>query len=158
MIAVGLELRVESRTERPVAGTAAGAAQVSAGLRHRRSVSGSWAAGQESAAEDIDLAAIGYAEPEVIARVGSLGSGLAEEETGSCAAEPMRIAEARLAVIVHIVLEAAAGFGRPVARGLDEAIDSSVADQEHIVEAEVKSIVEGEGIESTAALVVGEPG
>jgi hypothetical protein len=123
-------------------------------------VSGSWAAGQESAAEDIDLAAIGYAEPEVIARVGSLGSGLAEEETGSCAAEAMRTAEAeaRLAVVVHIVLEAAAGFGRPVARGLDEAIDSSVADQEHIVEAEVKSIVEGEGIESTAALVVGEPG
>lgn len=158
MIAVGLEQRVESRIERPVAGIAAGAAQVSAGLRHRSSVSGSWAAGQESAAEDIDLVAIGYAEPEVIARVGSLGSGLAEEETGSCAAEAMHTAEARLAVIVHIVLEAAAGFGRPVARGLDEAIDSSVADQEHIVEAEVKSIVEGEGIESTAALVVGEPG
>lgn len=146
------------RIERLVAGTAAGAAQVLVGLRHRRSTSGSWAAGLESAAEDIDLAAIDYAEPEVIARTGSLGSGLAEEEPDSGAAGLVRTAESRLAVTAHTVLEAAAGFGRPAARGLGEAIDTPVAGHEHIDEAEVKSIVEGEGIECSAALVVGDLG
>jgi len=98
------------------------------GLRHRRSVSGSWAAGQESAAEDIDLAAIESAELGVIARAGSLGgSGLEEEGTDSGAAGLARTAEARLAVTAHTVLEGAAGFGRSAARDLDEAIDNSVA-------------------------------
>lgn len=140
------------RIERLVAGTAAGAGQVLVGLRHRRSVSGSWAACLASAAEDIDLAAIEYAEPEVIARAGSHGSGLAEEGTDSGAAE------ARLVATGHTALEAAAGFDRPAARGLGEAIDKPVAGHEHIDEAEVKSTVEGEGIERTAGLVVGEPG
>lgn len=146
------------RIERLVAGTAAGAAQVLVGLRHRRSVSGSWAACLASAAEDIDLAAIEHAEPEVIARAGSLGSGLAGEGTDSGAAALVRIAEARLAVTAHTVLEAAAVFGRPAARGLDEAIDKPVAAHEYIDEAEVKNIVEDEGIDRTAALVVGDLG
>lgn len=146
------------RIEQLVAGTAAGAAQVLVGLRHRRSVSGSWAACLASAAEDIDLAAIEYAEPEVIARAGLHGSGLAEEGTDSGAAALVRTAEARLAVTGHTALEAAAGFDRPAARGLGEAIDKPVAGHEHIDEVEVKSIVEGEGIERTAVLVVGDLG
>jgi hypothetical protein len=132
---------------------------VSVGLRHRTSASGSWPDGLGSVAEDTDLAAIEYAEPEAIARAGSLGNGLTEEGTDSCAVvlALARTAEARPAVTAHIVLEAAAEYGRPAARGPDEAIDNSVVGQEHIDEAEVKSIVEGEGIESTVALV-GEPG
>lgn len=157
MIAAGLEQRVESQTERLVAGTAAGAVQVSVGLRHRTSASGRWTAGLASAAEDIDLAGIEYAGPEVNARAGSLGSDLVEEGIDSCAVALARIAEARLVATAHIVLGAAAEFGRPAARCLDEAIDNSVAGREHIDEAEVKHIVEGKGIESTAALV-GGPG
>ena len=137
------------RIERLVAGTAAGAAQVLVGLRHRTSA---------SAAGDIDLVAIGHAGREVIARAGSLGSGLAVERADNCAVVLAHTAEARLVVTAHTVLEAAAGFGRPAARGLGEAIDKPVAAHEHIDEAEVKNIVEDEGIDRTAALVVGQPG
>lgn len=158
MTVAGLEQRVESRIELPVAGTAAGAGQVLVGLRHRTWASGSWVGGLASAAGDTDPVAIGHAGPEVIARAGSLGSGLAEEGTDNCAVLPARTAETRLVVTAHTGQEAAAGFGRPAARCLDEATDNSVAGWEHIDELEVKSIVESEGIASIAALVVGQPG
>jgi hypothetical protein len=149
--------KVESRIELLVAGTAAGAEQVLAGLRRRRSMLGSWAADLESAAEDIDLEAIGGVEPGAIVRAGSL-EGLAQEGTGSCAVGLARTAEGVHTAIVHIALGAAAGSDKPAVRVREEAIDSSAVDQARIVEVEVKSIVGGEGIGSTAASVVLEPG